>query len=134
MHRIGQTPEWGIPQAENGLFVSDISYTPESQNYEQKNEMGEICGLVMYGEKVTVEISGEVPFAGSGGAASTGMTLGAAITLNNSCPADCWLGGTAPEATTSVLTGAPYTLSREGARTRSYSGAIYPFDSSAESA
>jgi hypothetical protein len=125
MHRVGTTPEFGIPEAELGLFVSSVNYTPEFETYEQLDHKGEVCGLVMYKQKVTVELSGEVPLATEG--SGTGMKLGAAIELQNSCPVDCWLNGEAPTATTSVLTAAPYTLSREGARERSYTGAIYPF-------
>lgn len=131
MHRIGKTPEFGIPEAENGIFVEGITYTPQFETYEQLDNMGEIMGLALYKQKVEVELSGEVPYVESGSGAATGLTLGAAITLQNSCPADCWLGGTAPAATTSVLTAAPVTLNREGARTRTYTGAIYPFSSSA---
>jgi hypothetical protein len=123
------TPEFGVPKQETGLFVSQVSYTPEFETYEQLDNMGEVCGLVHYKQKVSVELSGEVPYVEGTGAASTGYKLGAAIELQNSCPADCWLNGEAPAATTSVLTAAPYTLSREGARERSYTGAIYPFDS-----
>lgn len=123
------TPEFGVPKQETGLFVSQVSYTPEFETYEQLDNMGEVCGLVHYKQKVSVELSGEVPHVEGAGAASTGYKLGAAIELQNSCPADCWLNGEAPAATTSVLTAAPYTLSREGARERSYTGAIYPFDS-----
>lgn len=125
MHRVGNTPEFGIPEAEAGLFVSSVSYTPEFETYEQIDHRGEVCGLVMYKQKVTVELSGEVPLATEGG--GTGMKLGAAIELQNSCPDDCWLNGEAPTATTSVLTASPYQLSREGARERSFTGAIYPF-------
>lgn len=123
------TPEFGVPKQETGLFVSQVSYTPEFETYEQLDNMGEVCGLVHYKQKVSVELSGEVPYVEGAGAASTGYKLGAAIELQNSCPADCWLNGEAPAATTSVLTAAPYTLSREGARERSYTGAMYPFDS-----
>lgn len=129
MHRQGKTPEFGIPKQETGLFVSQVSYTPECETYEQLDEKGEVCGLVLYKQKVSVELSGEVPYT-EGGTVSTGFKLGAAIELQNGCPADCWLNGEAPTATTSVLTAAPYTLSREGARERSYTGAMYPFDSS----
>lgn len=131
MHRQGITPEFGIPKQETGLFVSSVSYTPEFETYEQLDNMGEVCGVVLYKQRVGVELSGEVPYTGEGTSAGTGLKLGAAIELQNSCPADCWLNGEAPVATTSVLTAAPYQLSREGARERSYSGTMYPFDSSA---
>lgn len=123
------TPEFGVPKQETGLFVSQVSYTPEFETYEQLDNMGEVCGLVHYKQKVSVELSGEVPYVEGAGAASAGYKLGAAIELQNSCPADCWLNGEVPAATTSVLTAAPYTLSREGARERSFTGAIYPFGS-----
>lgn len=128
MHRTGNTPEFGIPQQETGLFVSSVSYTPEFETYEQLDNMGEVQGLVMYKQKVGVEMSGEVPYNVTTAAS---WKLGTAIELNNTCPDDCWLNGEPPTATTSVLTAAPYTLNREGARERSYTGAIYPFGVSA---
>ncbi len=131
MHRIGATPEFGIPQAETGIFVSSVSYTPEVETYEQKDHTGKVCGVVLHGQKVSFEMSGEVPYAEGGSSNAASFTMGATITLNNTCPASCWLGGTAPIATTSVITGAPITLNREGAREITVSGVIYPFGQAA---
>ncbi len=127
MHRIGKTPEFGIPEEEPGIFVASINYTPTFETYEQLGHDGEIMGLALYKQKVEIEMSGEVPYEGTG----SNLTLGAAVELQNSCPARCWLGGAAPTATTSVLTAAPVTMNREGARECSYSGAIYPFATTA---
>ncbi len=129
MKRIGKTPEFGIPEDEVGLFISGVSFTPEIQELEQKDKDGEIQGVVLYGQKVGVEFTGEVPHS-SAGLTSAGFKLGCAIELNNTVPDDCWIDGVAPNATTSILKAAPYQLSREGARERTYTGTIYPFDSS----
>ena len=123
MKRIGVTPEFGIPQPEPGLLVSSVSFTPQFETYEQLDESGEINGLVLYKQRVEVELTGEVPYQGTGSA----MKLGAAIELANSCPDDCWIDGEKPTGTTSVLTAAPYTLQREGARERTFTGTLYPF-------
>lgn len=131
MHRIGKTPEFGIDNDEPGLFVSSVEYTPSCETYEQLDRTGEVMGLALYKQKVEVSLSGEVPYQEDGTASA--YHLGGTITLANECPDNRWLGGTAPEATTTVITGLPYTRSREGAQEISVTATIYPFGESEES-
>lgn len=125
MHRIGKTPNFGIDAPEEGLFVSTVEYTPSCETYEQLDEKGEVQGLALYKQKVEVSLSGEVPFNADGTASAYHM--GGTITLANSCPENRWLGGKAPEATTTVITGLPYSRNREGAQEINVTAAIYPF-------
>ncbi len=125
MKRIGNTPNFGIDKAEPGLFVSSVEYTPSCETYEQLDHTGEVQGLALYKQKIEVSLSGEVPHAS--GTATPSFTLGGAITLANECPDDRWLDGQAPAATTTVVTGLPYSRSREGAQEINVTGAIYPF-------
>lgn len=124
MKRIGQTPEFGIASAQTGLFISSIDYTPSCEKYEQLNNQGEIIGLCMYKQQVEFTIEGEVP---QGSTFSFGM--GTTVTLANSVPDSLWIDGTAPDATTQVVTGSPYKRARDGAATATVSGVIYPFSS-----
>lgn len=125
MHRIGNTPNFGIDNDETGLFVSSVEYTPSCETYEQLDKQGEIQGLALYKQKVEVTLSGEVPYQADGTASA--YHLGGTITLANTCPENRWLGGEAPTATTTVITGLPYTRNREGAQEISVTATIYPF-------
>ena len=127
MYRIGKTPEFGIPNDEPGLFISSVEYTPSCETYEQLDKDGEVQGLALYKQKIEVSLSGEVPHQADGTASA--FHMGGTITLANTCPENRWLGGTAPEATTTVITGLPYTRSREGAQEITLTAAIYPFAS-----
>ena len=125
MHRIGKTPNFGIDAPEEGLFVSTVEYTPSCETYEQLDHTGEVMGLALYKQKVEVNLSGEVPFNADGTASAYHM--GGTITLANTCPDNRWLGGEPPTATTTVITGLPYTRNREGAQEISVTATIYPF-------
>lgn len=129
MHRIGKTPNFGIDEPEEGLFVSTVEYTPSCETYEQLDHTGEVMGLALYKQKVEVSLSGEVPFNADGTASAYHM--GGTITLANSCPDNRWLGGEPPTATTTVITGLPYTRNREGAQEISVTATIYPFGEAA---
>lgn len=125
MYRIGNTPEFGIENDEAGLFISSVEYTPSCETYEQLNKDGEVQGLALYKQKVEVSMSGEVPYQADGTASA--YHVGGTITLANTCPENRWLGGVAPEGTTTVIGGLPYTRNREGAQELSLSATIYPF-------
>ena len=124
MKRLGKTPIIGIPNAEPGIFVSSIEYTPSCETLEQLDHKGEVQGVTMYKEKVEFSMEGELPLD-----SETSYNLGAALVLQNACPASCWLDGKAKEHTTAVVTSAPVKYDREGAQTVTVGGTIYPFDS-----
>lgn len=124
MKRLGKTPEFGIPSAQEGLFLSKVDFTPSCETYEQLDESGEVSGLVLRKQKVEFSLTGEVP---EGSTTSFGM--GSSIALANECPATVWLDGQEPEATTQVVSGAPYSRSREAAQELTVNGTIYPFAS-----
>lgn len=130
MHRIGKTPNFGIDAPEEGLFVSTVEYTPSCETYEQLDEKGEVQGLALYKQKVEVSLTGEVPYNADGTASAYHM--GGTITLANTCPENRWLGGQAPTATTTVITGLPYSRNREGAQEINVTAAIYPFGTTTE--
>lgn len=129
MHRTGKTPTFGIDNAEDGIFVSSIDYTPSCETYEQLDHHGEVIGVVQYKQRVELSMTGEVPYTTEGG--TPALSMGGTIELNNACPAACWLGGTAPEATTTIITAMPVTRAREGAQENSVTATIYPFGATA---
>lgn len=124
MVRKGKTPKWGIEQQETGIFASSIEYTPSNETYEQLDVDGEVCGAILRKQKVELSMSGEVPETGGGA-----WNMGASVALVNQPPDDIWLEGAAPEATTTIVTGRPYTLERESAQQMTISAVIYPFSS-----
>lgn len=129
MYRVGNTPNFGIDNDEEGLFIASVEYTPSCETYEQLDKDGEVQGLALYKQRVEVNLSGEVPYQADGTASAYHM--GGTITLANTCPANRWLGGVAPEATTTVITGLPYTRNREGAQEISITASILPFGTAA---
>jgi hypothetical protein len=79
---LGITGNWGIPQDEAGIIITDLSFDYSNQEKTVLDKGGEIIGLALYQEKVEIKISGLVaknsPFSGK---------IGAALTLANVIPA-----------------------------------------------
>ena len=78
---LGTTGNWGIPQDEAGIIITDLSFDYSNQEKMVLDKGGEIIGLALYQEKVEIKLSGLVaktsPFSGK---------IGAALTLANSVP------------------------------------------------
>lgn len=124
---MGQTPEFGIAAAQEGIFLSSIEFTPSCETYEQKNYDGDFIGLVKYAQKVEFSFEGEIPKG-----KTYGFGMGVPITLGNVCPESIWLDGKAPEAMSAIVDTAPVKMERENARTATVNGVIYPFSLTAE--
>jgi hypothetical protein len=79
---LGTTGNWGIPQDEAGIIITDLSFDYSNQEKMVLDKGGEIIGLALYQEKVEIKLSGLVaktsPFSGK---------IGAALTLANAMPA-----------------------------------------------
>lgn len=79
---LGTTGNWGIPQDEAGILITDLSFDFSNQEKPVLDKGGEIIGLSLYQEMVEIKLSGLVakdsPFAGK---------IGAALALANSVPA-----------------------------------------------
>ena len=78
---IGTTGNWGIPNDETGILITDLSFDFSNQEKPVLDKGGEIIGLALYQEKVEIKLSGLVakdsPFNGK---------IGAALTLSNAVP------------------------------------------------
>ena len=85
---LGTTGNWGIPQDEAGIIITDLSFDYSNQEKMVLDKGGEIIGLALYQEKVEIKLSGLVakttPFAGK---------IGAALTLANTMPAHLQASG-----------------------------------------
>jgi hypothetical protein len=85
---LGTTGNWGIPNDQDGILITDISFDFSNQEKPVLNKAGEIIGLSLYQEKVEIKISGLVakdsPFGGK---------IGAALVLANAIPAHLQASG-----------------------------------------
>ncbi|MCP5535386.1 MAG: hypothetical protein H7A51_04030 [Akkermansiaceae bacterium] len=78
---LGTTGNWGIPQDEAGILITDLSFDFSNQEKPVLDKGGEIIGLALYQEMAEVKLSGlvsmDTPFSGK---------VGAALTLANTVP------------------------------------------------
>ena len=85
---LGITGNWGIPQDESGIIITDLAFDYSNQEKTVLDKGGEIIGLALYQEKIEIKISGLVkktsPFAGK---------VGAALALTNTIPTHTFTSG-----------------------------------------
>lgn len=85
---LGITGNWGIPQDETGIIITDLSFDYSNQEKVVLDKGGEIIGLALYQEKAEIKLSGLVkktgPFSGK---------IGAALALTNAVPAHMQASG-----------------------------------------
>ena len=79
---LGTTGNWGIPNDETGIIISDLAFDYSNQEKTVLNKSGEIIGLALYQEKVEIKLSGLVAKT----SAFSGK-IGAALALANAMPA-----------------------------------------------
>ena len=87
---LGTTGNWGIPQDEAGIIITDLSFDYSNQEKTVLDKGGEIIGLSFYQQMIEIKISGLVrkdsPFSGK---------IGAALVLANVIPSHLTaVGGT----------------------------------------
>ena len=79
---LGTTGNWGIPNDETGIIITDLAFDYSNQEKAVLSKSGEVIGLAFYQEKVEIKLSGLVAktsaFAGK---------IGAALALTNAMPA-----------------------------------------------
>ena len=77
----GTTGNWGIPNDQAGLLITDLSFDFSNQEKTVLDKAGEIIGLSLYQEKVEIKLSGLVAKT-----SSFSGKIGAAIALANAIP------------------------------------------------
>ncbi len=85
---LGITGNWGIPQDEAGIIITDLSFDYSNQEKAVMDKGGEIIGLALYQEKIEIKLSGLVKKTG----AFSGK-VGAALALTNAIPAHTLTSG-----------------------------------------
>ncbi len=114
---LGTTGNWGIPQDETGIIITDLSFDFSNQEKTVLDKGGEIIGLSLYQEKVEIKLSGLVaktsPFSGK---------IGAALALANAIPAHLQATGG-----TTILMQVSRSLNNEEFEKIDLSATHYPF-------
>ena len=114
---LGTTGNWGIPQAEAGILITDLSFDFSNQEKPVLDKGGEIIGLALYQEMAEVKISGlvskDTPFSGK---------IGAALALANTVPAH--LNGTGG---TTIIVSISRSLNNEDFEKIDITAKYYPF-------
>ena len=75
---LGTTGNWGIPNDQPGILITDLSFDFSNQEKTVLDKAGEIIGLSLYQEKVEIKLSGLVAKT-----SSFSGKIGAAIALAN---------------------------------------------------
>ena len=119
---IGDVPEYGIDSPEQGIFVESIDFDGQQEIYEQKNNVGKKCGLVIVDEELSFSMSGAVLSTGS-----SSLKMGGTLALANEIP-QIW--HTPPTGTTVFLKGVKRSLKNTDAQKMDVSGTVYGFGSS----
>ena len=119
---IGDVPKYGIDSPEQGIFVESIDFDGQQEIYEQKNNVGKKCGLVIVDEELSFSMSGAVLSTGS-----SSLKMGGTLALANEIPQN-W--HTPPTGTTVFLKGVKRSLKNTDAQKMDVSGTVYGFGSS----
>ena len=119
---IGDVPKYGIDSPEQGIFVESIDFDGQQEIYEQKNNVGKKCGLVIVDEELSFSMSGAVLSTGS-----SSLKMGGTLALANEIP-QIW--HTPPTGTTVFLKGVKRSLKNTDAQKMDVSGTVYGVGSS----
>ncbi len=119
---IGDVPKYGIDSPDQGIVVESIDFDGQQEIYEQKNNVGKKCGLVIVDEELSFSMSGAVLSTGS-----SSLKMGGTLALANEIP-QIW--HTPPTGTTVFLKGVKRSLKNTDAQKMDVSGTVYGFGSS----
>jgi hypothetical protein len=78
---IGTTGNWGIPNDQSGILITDLSFDFSNQEKTVLDKGGEIIGLALYQEKIEIKMSGLVAKT-----SSFSGKIGAALAMGNAAP------------------------------------------------
>jgi hypothetical protein len=115
---IGSTGNWGIPNDQAGLLITEQSFDFSNQEKTVLNKAGDVIGLSLYQEKVEIKLSGLVAKT-----SSFSGKIGAALALANTIP------GHLQQSTggTTVLMQVSRSLSNEDFEKIDLTATHYPF-------
>lgn len=114
---LGTTGNWGIPEDQSGILITDLSFDFSNQEKTVLDKAGEVIGLSLYQEKVEIKLSGL--------AAKTSTfsgRIGAALALANAIPAHLQQSGG-----TTILMQVSRSLNNEDFEKIDLTATHYPF-------
>ena len=114
---LGTTGNWGIPNDQSGIIISDLSFDFSQQEKPVLDKSGEIQGLALYQPKVEVKMSGLVAKT-----SSFSGKIGAALVLANAIPAHL-----TPTGGTTIITQISRSLNNEDFEKIDITATHYPF-------
>jgi hypothetical protein len=114
---LGTTGNWGIPQDEAGIIITDLSFDYSNQEKPVLDKSGEIIGFAFYQEKFDVKASGLVAKT-----SSFSGKIGAVLALANAVPSHLQ----ASSGGTTVIKQINRTLSNEDFEKIEISATHYP--------
>jgi hypothetical protein len=114
---LGTTGNWGIPNDQAGILITDLSFDFSNQEKTVLDKAGEIVGLSLYQEKVEIKLSGLVAKT-----SSFSGKIGAAIALANAIPAHLQASGG-----TTILMQVSRSLNNEDFEKIDLTATHYPF-------
>ena len=117
---LGTTGNWGIPNDQPGILITDLSFDFSNQEKTVLDQAGEIIGLSLYQEKVEIKLSGLVAKT-----SSFSGKIGAAIALANAIPGHLQQAGG-----TTILMQVSRSLNNEDFEKIDLTATHYPFVSS----
>lgn len=79
---LGTTGNWGIPSAQPGILLTDVSFDFSSQEKTVLDRSGEVIGIAFYQSKIDIKLSGLVPASSPFSA-----RIGTALVVANAIPA-----------------------------------------------
>ena len=114
---LGTTGNWGIPNDQPGILITDLSFDFSNQEKTVLDKAGEIIGLSLYQEKVEIKLSGLVAKT-----SSFSGKIGAAIALTNAIPGHLQQAGG-----TTILMQVSRSLNNEDFEKIDLTATHYPF-------
>ena len=114
---LGTTGNWGIPNDQPGILITDLSFDFSNQEKPVLDKGGEIIGLSLYQEKVEIKLSGLVAKT-----SSFSGKIGAALALANAIPAHLQQSGG-----TTILMQVSRSLNNEDFEKIDLTATHYPF-------
>lgn len=121
---LGTTGNWGIPNDQPGILITDLSFDFSNQEKPVLDKAGEIIGLSLYQEKVEIKLSGLVAKT-----SSFSGKIGAALALANAIPAHLQQSGG-----TTILMQVSRSLNNEDFEKIDLTATHYPFVTSGSGA
>ena len=128
--RHGQTPKWGVEHRMHGLIIDSFSTSTEIKDYEQTDEIGAVCGYLVYDQTKNFDFSATV-LAGNSQPCIHGY-IGNIVTTFVCVSDTSYFNQAINSPKHAILKSLSVSETAGGATTLSGSGTIYAFEVEAD--